>query len=432
MNRKMRELLATIEEKTKEARGYMDGENKDVAKASALLDEIADLKKEFETEKKLYELEKDDQIPEAKAQGTKQVKSAEESLKAFGRAAKARFKTNDYDGTLNESVSADGGYTVPEDILTRVETLREAEFSFLKLVRRIKVRTETGARTFKKRSQHTGFNKVGEAGKIGASSTPKFERITYSIDKYAGYMPLTNELHSDSDANVAQIVIDWLAAESRATANKLILAAINSNGTETDFEGLDGIKKCLNVTLGSIFKSSSRIVTNDDGLQYLDTLKDNDGKYLLAPSPADPMRLQLSAGATVVPVEIVPNAVMPSTPTYSASEDTSVVSGKTYYTVSDGVYTKVASPTGNPSTSSYYEMDPTPKIPFIIGDLSEGVVYWDRQLMTIAESGVASIGEFNAFEQDLTLYRAIEREDVTLRDTEAFVHGYIQPGTTGE
>ena len=432
MNKKMRELLATIEAKTKEARGYMDGENKDVNKASALLDEVADLKKEFETEKKLYELEKDNQIPEAKAQETKQVKSAEESLKAFGRAAKARFKTNDYDGTLNESTDTDGGYTVPEDILTRVETLREAEFSFLKLVRRIKVRTATGARTFKKRSQHTGFNKVGEAGKIGASSTPKFERITYSIDKYAGYMPLTNELRSDSDANVAQMVIDWLAAESRATANRLILAAINSNGTETDFEGLDGIKKCLNVTLGSIFKSSSVIVTNDDGLQYLDTLKDNDGKYLLTPSPADRMKLQLAAGATVVPVEIVPNAIMPSTPTYSASEDTSVVSGKTYYTVSDGVYTKVASPTGNPSTSSYYEMDPPPKIPFIIGDLSEGVVYWDRQLMTIAESGVASIGEFNAFEQDLTLYRAIEREDVTLRDTEAFVHGYIQPGTTGE
>lgn len=42
--------------------------------------------------------------------------------------------------------------------------------------------------------------------------------------------------------------------------------------------------------------------------------------------------------------------------TYKASTDTSVTSGKTYYTVSDGVYTAVASPTGNPSSSSYYEM----------------------------------------------------------------------------
>jgi N4-gp56 family major capsid protein len=42
---------------------------------------------------------------------------------------------------------------------------------------------------------------------------------------------------------------------------------------------------------------------------------------------------------------------------YKASTDTSVVSGKIYYTKSGDTYTKVASPTGNPSTSSYYEAD---------------------------------------------------------------------------
>ena len=35
--------------------------------------------------------------------------------------------------------------------------------------------------------------------------------------------------------------------------------------------------------------------------------------------------------------------------------------------------------------------------------------------------------EINAFEQDLTIYRAIEREDVKVRDAAAFVNGYIQP-----
>ena len=50
--------------------------------------------------------------------------------------------------------------------------------------------------------------------------------------------------------------------------------------------------------------------------------------------------------------------------TYKASADTTVKSGKTYYTrtgagttQSPFVYTPVASPTGNPSTSSYYEVD---------------------------------------------------------------------------
>jgi hypothetical protein len=223
-------------------------------------------------------------------------------------------------------------------------------------------------------------------------------------------------------------VIEWLGRESRATANNLILTEIQSNGTAVDFENLDGIKKALNVDL-SLFKGSSRVITNDDGLQYLDTLKKkaDSNEYLLTPDPRDPMRLTLTAGATVVPLPVVPNEIMPSTPTYTASTDTTVQAGKTYYTKSGEVYTAVAEPTGNPSTSSYYEMDPTPQIPFIIGDLNEGVVYWDRQWMSIAESAIAAIGDFNAFEQDLTLYRAIEREDVTLRDDEAFVYGYIQP-----
>lgn len=437
MNKKMREILAQIEEKTAEARKLMDGENKDVSKATEILNEVDQLKAEYEAEKRLYEMEKKDNTPdEKKVQEKKAKRTEEEALKAFGKAVKNGFKVSQKDeelsGILNEGSQPDGGYTVPEDIWTRIEYFRQAEFSFLDLVRRETVHTATGARTFKKRSQYTGFNKVGEGQAIGATATPQFERIEFAIEKYAGYMPITNELRYDSDANVAQVVIEWLGQESRATANKLILAEIQSNGDAVDFEDLDGIKKALNVTLGSAFKGSSRVITNDDGLQYLDTLKkkSDSNEYLLSPDPANPMALRLNAGATSVPLEVVPNDIMGSTPTYTASTDTTVQSGKTYYTESDGVYTAVESPTGNPSTSSYYEMDPTPQIPFIIGDLYEGIVYWDRQWMSIAESAIASIGDLNAFEQDLTLYRAIEREDVTLRDEEAFVYGYIQP--TGE
>ena len=425
MNKKMREILAMIEEKTNAARGFMDGEQKDVAKATELLDEVNNLKAEYEAEQRLFELEK--------SQVSEEPKKAVENdvVKAFGRAAKAGFKTNAYDGTLNESTNADGGYTVPEDIVTKVEEYRDAQFSFLDLVKREAVKTASGARTFKKRAQMTGFTLVGEAGQIGASAAPEFERVTYSIKKYAGYLPITNELRYDSDANIAQVIMKWLGEESRATANRLIVAAVKTNGSETDFGDLDGIKEALNVTLGSAFKATSRIITNDDGLQYLDTLKDDNKRYQLTPNPSDPAKLQLACGATVVPVEVVPNSIMPSTPTYTASADTSVKAGKTYYTESDGVYTKVASPTGNPSTSSYYEMDAYPKMPFIIGDLSEGIIYFDRQQISIMESTVASVGSFNAFEQDLTVYRAIEREDVAVRDTDAFVWGFIQP-TVGE
>ena len=382
MNKKMRELLAQIEEKTTKAKVYL--EDGDTEKANASLDEAQRLKEQYEAEKRLYEMTKETNTPsDEELETQKQQKQEISSEKAFADAARHGFKA-----TMTEGTNADGGYTDPEDIRTRVETYRDSKESLLKYVRVEKVTTDKGARTFKARANQTGFTKVAEAGAIGAGTTPTFERIEYDIDKYAAYYPVTNELLADSDANITSILTEWIGDESRVTANKLILEQIKTNTATEIKNGVDGIKKVVNQTLGSAFKSTSKIFTNDDGLQYLDTLKDSDGDYLLQPNPTNPMKMQLCAGASVIPVVVIPNADMPT-------DDTTDV-----------------------STSKS-------RIPMIIGDLNEGIVYWDRQKLSLMMSTVASAGSLNAFEQDLTLIRAIEREDVTPRDKKAFVNGYI-------
>lgn len=58
---------------------------------------------------------------------------------------------------------------------------------------------------------------------------------------------------------------------------------------------------------------------------------------------------------------------MPVTPVYTASTDTSVQAGKVYYTLSGGVYSVVAAPTGNPSTSNYYELTGATYTTYILG-----------------------------------------------------------------
>ena len=57
--------------------------------------------------------------------------------------------------------------------------------------------------------------------------------------------------------------------------------------------------------------------------------------------------------------------------------------------------------------------------------MKEGVKFFDRKQLTIMTSNIASAGNLNAFEEDLTLFRAIEREDCRLKDKEAFVNGVI-------
>lgn len=378
MNKRMREILAEIEAKTAEAKKYQTGEGveKDVAKASALMDEVDALKSEYQTEKRIFEAEKETGAPTETQVEAKAKEKEVDAVAKFGRDARAGFRL---DKTMNEGTAADGGYAVPEDIVTRIEQYRDSKFSLLSLVRHVTVKTNKGQRTFKKRSQQTGFTKVGEGAKIGAKATPQFERISYEIEKYAGYFPVTNEVLDDSDANLGEVLIEWIGDESRVTANNLILAAIQTKAA-VDLVNLDGVKKAINVTLGQAFRNTSKIITNDDGLHYLDTLKDGNERYLLAPMPGDVMGMTLQIGANRIPVVVVPNSDLPTTEN---------------------------------------------KIPFIIGDLHEGVVYWDRKQMNIKISDVAVVGELNAYEEDLTLYRAIEREDVTPRDTAAFVNGYI-------
>lgn len=371
MNKELRELLDKINSQKDTVRALVTENKLDEAKKAK--EELKNMQAKFEL---LLELEDDNKQNAIKKAGEgKTLTNKEDPIKEFANAARRGFKNS-----MSEGVLTDGGYTVPEDIQTRINEYREAKFSLTQLVTVEPVSTNKGSRVYKKRTQQTGFSKVGENEKIGKKNTPQFTKIDYEIDKYGGYFPVTNELLEDSDANISSALISWIGDESRVTRNKIILGAVTTK-SKTTFEDIDDIKKALNVTLGSAFKNTSSIITNDDGFQYLDTLKDSDGDYLLQPIITMPSTYTLFNR----PVIVIPNADMPSDET---------IKGKR-------------------------------TIPFIVGDLKEGIVFYDRKVLTIASSNIASAGDLNAFEQDLTLFRAIEREDCGVRDDMAFVNGVI-------
>lgn len=384
MNKKMRELLNKIAQKRMMARDFMDGENKDLEKAAALMDEADELQKEYDLEARMYAAEKEDNTPTdeevAEEKANKQEKNViKEVADAIRRVAK----------TLNEGTGTEGGYTVPDDIVTKIQELREAQFSLEELVTVESVSTMSGERTYKTRKQKKGFTKVGEKSTISAVDGPAFSRLKYTIDKYAGYLPITNELLEDSDENLVNTVLAWLADESRVTRNNLILAAIETKEAKAIEAGIKGIKSVLNKDLGQAFKPTSVVVTNDDGLDYLDQLEDNNGRPLLNPDPTNSANMQLRAGATVVPIKVIPNDDMETTES---------------------------------------------KIPFLIGDFKEGIVLFDRKKVNIMTSNTAVVGsgddEINAFEDDCTIFRGIEREDVEVRDEKAFENCYIDVSST--
>jgi phage major capsid protein, HK97 family len=375
-NMNLQELLNQINAKKLEVKNLV--EQGKIEEAKTAKEELIVLQDKYNILKDIIEGEQSGMTNGvANATGVKQVTSGTgtDPIHDFAEAARHGFYTN----TMTEGTKADGGYTVPEDIQTKINEYKQAKFSLESLVDVESVSTNSGRRTHQKRAQATGFKAVAESGKIQAAETPQFEVLAYEIKKYAGYMPVTNELLADSDANITNTLVKWLGEEDVATKNAQILTAIATKA-ETDLKNLDGIKKAINVTLGAAFSGSTIIVTNDDGLQYLDTLVDKNGRYLLTPDVQEPMQMVLAVGARKIPVKVVPNAIL--------------------------------------STK-------TNKVPFTIGDLKEAIKIFDRQKLSIMTSNVAAVGTLNAFEQDLTLFRGIERFDCKVKDANAFVNGYI-------
>lgn len=155
MNKRMREILAKIESKQALAKGYMEGENKDVEKAKAILDEIKTLKEEYEVEKNIFETEKEtNKLSEEetkeiskKIENKKDEKEDEDSTKSVAKVIRGFIKGKG----LVESVDEDGGYTVPQDVSTKIEKYKDVDYSLLEDIDVVTVKTNKGSRTFQKK-----------------------------------------------------------------------------------------------------------------------------------------------------------------------------------------------------------------------------------------------------------------------------------------
>lgn len=311
------------------------------------------------------------------------VKNEDKSYKeVFMKAIRGQNLTHEeasvmqeYKAALSENTGKDGGYIVPEDITTTINQLKQTVDSLEQYVNVQPVSTNKGARTLEKRAASTPFAPLSEYGKPNAMqeiASPEFDRLSYAIEDYAGFLPVPNDLLDDTDQALEEYLRQWIAKKSIATRNYLILQELNKL-TKVDFVDYKGIKTALNVTLDPAFAARANIFTNQDGFNYLDQLEDKNGRPLLQPDPTNPTRSLLSGKPVIT------------------------LSNKTIATDKDG------------------------KAPFIVGNLKEAIILWDRKQLSIDMTKEGG----NAWRTNTSEFRAIEREDVTSWDTEAVVYGQI-------
>ncbi len=391
MPKELMELLNSIKAKKQEVRDLC-AKNK-VEDARRAKEELKELQEKFDL---LYDLEQEKhEDAEQKAKnGTakkledKEKKNAIAFVNAIRAAGKGSLSEEDKEilNAMREGTDEDGGLTVPQDIRTSVRELRRGEDALETLVNVEHVTTLSGSRVLEKYADQTPFDNVDEAAEFPEVSTPQFEKIDYKVKKKGGILKVTQELLDDSTENVIAYLRRWLAKKSKATRNFMIVAKVReiTAGEEIAVEGLDDLKKIFNITLDPAIALTSGVVTNQDGYNWLDTLKDGDGKYILQPDPVKPTDMLLFGKYHV---KRVGNKTLPSVE-------------------AEGGY----------------------KVPLICGDLKEAVTIFDRETLTIDISNVA--GDF--WKTDQTGFKARERLDIKEVDTEAVVMAehLIKTGST--
>ncbi len=391
MNEEMKRLLDSIKDKKQEVRDFCKaGRIEDATKAK---EELKNLQAQFDL---LYDLEQEklDQVQQQAAAGTAKrlVDHTKRMTSAFVNAIKAAVgkgtlseEDKEILNSMNEGTDEDGGLTVPQDIRTTIQELRRSEDALETLVNVEHVTTLSGSRVMEKYADQTPFDNVEEAAEFPEVSTPQFEKIDYKVKKKGGILKVTRELLMDSAENIIGYLKKWIAKKAKATRNFMIIAKIReiTKGAEIPVEGMDDLKEIFNILLDPAIALTSRVVTNQDGYNWLDTLKDKDGKYIMQPDPTKPTSTLLFGK---YPVKKVGNKTLQSTSV-------------------EGGY----------------------KIPIICGDLKEAITIFDRESLTIDISNTA--GEL--WKRDQTGIKVRERLDIQAIDEEAIIMAELFVGENG-
>lgn len=267
-----------------------------------------------------------------------------------------------------------GGVLVPEEQSLQIEEFKRADVSLKSLVNVISVQTFKGK--FPMATDQKGelipFEELTELEQTDV----KFKSLSWEVKDYGVIIPLSNTFLEDVRINIIDYIGKQFAKMAVNTENRLILEALKTmtSGKKKTGKGVDDLKTVMNVDLDPAIAQNAKIITNQSGFDYLDKLKDKQGNYVLQPVVGDATRKAL-VGREVV---VVPDALLSGT--------------------------KGA-------------------LPFYVGDLSQGINFFERKGYEIAVSDQAG------FTKNATLLRCIERFGVYEFDAEAVKYVEITPET---
>lgn len=311
MTKKMRELQDKIQQLHETARSFMDGEGKDLTKAEQTLDQADELQKEFDL---LARAEKADKDAAEKAAGA--VSAAKPEAKADGFKAIAKklggLEMNAEEKALISGDSATSGenYLVPEDVRVEINELRRTYASAKSIVTVETTDALTGSVNYESGTP-AGLTEFGDGDAVPDETNPTFVKKSFKIKLFGKLIPISRILLGAEKAGLLGYLNRWFIKNAVITENKAIfdtLKAGYNSGTPKAVAGWAALKRSINVDIDPSCKINGLIVTNQSGFGTLDEEKDENGRSILQPNPANPTE-KLFQG---LPIQVFPDAQLPN------------------------------------------------------------------------------------------------------------------------
>lgn len=275
----------------KEIRSKITGLNTELDQAKADLDDL----KKLEKEEQRSIAPEVNEGPQHRGSG-----SSKDKLEIQKRAINAYIHTRDASNAAEVGLkSQDATVTIPKDIkyVPTEEVKTVADLS--KYVTKFSVTTASGTYPIVKRA--TGkLHTVEELAKNPELAKPEFENIDWKVATYRGAIPLSKEAIDDSAADLISIVQNNANEQKINTTNDAISTVLKTfTAKSVSGTDVDAIKHILNIDLDPAYQRT--IVASQSFYQYLDTLKDKNGRYMLN----DPITTTSPAMLLGVPVIVV-------------------------------------------------------------------------------------------------------------------------------
>jgi len=381
-----RELRTALDAKTKEYE-LAKKEGKSTEELRSIVDEIAELRAQLDLElvvransipelkevvepevrKEEVDIEKEYRNIFMKIVRNRVTKKDEEKLHELEERAKDNPTATPF---LKSDTDENGGYIVPKGVKTEINEYKRTQlFDLSQLVTVVTTKFTKGSRVFEKLEDQTAFANIDEWDKIEDIPAPKFEKKEYAMKSFAGILPVPRQLLQDTDTSLMSFLARFIAKKSLFTRNSQILAILNGLTKRTkDIVYTDDLKAILNKELDGVFTAGAKIVTNQDGFNWLDTCKDEKGNYLMQRDVTSSTGFSLFGHEVVV----VPNSTLKSTGT---------------------------------------------KAPVFVGDLKEAVMLFDRGEYEVLSTEVGG----DAFRRNSHDIRIIDRFDVQQWDVAAVI-----------